>query len=194
MKLRKPLRLPGYDYSTPGYYFVTTCTQNMWEYFGKIENDKMILNDLGRIVAEQWLWLKQQYSYIELDEWVVMPNHFHGIIAIDCDPDTACIKPENNPANVPNVREGHDPFLRLGRLRLPGIIHDVRPLTEMIGAFKSTSSKIIHQKYNPEFQWQRSFHDHIIRDEESLNRIRQYVLDNPANWKRDKNNLVNDFA
>jgi REP element-mobilizing transposase RayT len=64
----------------------------------------------------------------------------------------------------------------------------------MIGAFKSTSSKIIHQKYNPEFQWQRSFHDHIIRDEESLNRIRQYVLDNPANWKRDKNNLVNDFA
>jgi REP element-mobilizing transposase RayT len=178
MKKRKNNRLSGFDYSAPGYYFVTICTQNRWEYFGEIENNQLILNESGKIVAEQWLWLEKQYPYVDLDEWVVMPNHFHGIIAIDCNVEFP--RTDRDPLNVGT---GRDMSLRR-----------VKTLSELIGAFKTTSSKLIHQKCDPGFQWQRSFHDRIIRNEHSLNRIRQYVIDNPLNWEMDRNNLVNVSA
>ncbi len=83
MKTRKPNRLREYDYSASGWYFVTICTQKHIPYFGKVENGKMVLNRYGRIVDEMWNWLPKQYSYCKLDEYVIMPNHFHGIIIIE---------------------------------------------------------------------------------------------------------------
>ena len=80
---RKPRnRLEGYDYSQSNYYYVTICTDERKEWFGEIKNDQMILNDHGQIVRQQWQWLAEQYTYVELDEYIVMPNHIHGILII----------------------------------------------------------------------------------------------------------------
>ncbi len=81
---RKGNRLKNYDYSGAGYYFVTICTKNRIDYFGRIQNVKMNLNEIGEMVCDQWLWLAMQYTYVHLDEYVIMPNHVHGIVAIQC--------------------------------------------------------------------------------------------------------------
>ena len=79
---RRSIRLPGYDYSQAGAYFVTICTQNRRCLFGNVVNVEMVLNHAGRVVAESWQWMGEQYEHVELDEWVIMPNHLHGIIVI----------------------------------------------------------------------------------------------------------------
>ena len=166
---RKANRYKNYDYSSNGYYFVTICTKGRLEYFGKVIDENMILNKYGAIVQQRWLWLQDHFDYVRCGEYVVMPNHFHGILIIDAD---------FNVVNV--VRTSRD-------LSLPQ--RKIKSLSELIGAFKTTSSKLIHQSGFKEFRWQRSFHDHIIRDAKSLNNISQYIIDNPENWKNDENNI-----
>ena len=157
---RKPRnRLEGYDYSQSNYYYVTICTDERKEWFGEIKNDQMILNDHGQIVRQQWQWLAEQYTYVELDEYIVMPNHIHGILIID---DTDRSRP------VPT--------------------HSIKSLSSLIGAFKTTSSKLMHQNGLPDFAWQRSFYDHVIRNDKSLNKIREYIINNPINWAIDEEN------
>lgn len=85
MKTRKPNRKSDYDYAQNGCYFVTTVTKDRENCFGKIENNKLVLNECGEIVKNQWEWLHEQYKYLELDEFIVMPNHFHAILNIDSD-------------------------------------------------------------------------------------------------------------
>ncbi len=154
-------RLEGYNYSQSNYYYVTICTDNRKEQFGEIENNRMVFNCYGKIVNQQWQWLEKQYSYIKLDEYVLMPNHIHGVLII------------NN-----SIRTGHDLSL-----------HKIKSLSSLIGAFKTTSSKLIHQKGLSDFTWQRSFHDHIIRNDKSLNNIREYIRNNPARWDNDEENI-----
>ena len=154
-------RLEGYDYSKTNHYFVTICSNNHQEWFGKIENNEMILNNYGNIIKQQWQWLPQQYPYIELDEYIIMPNHIHGILII------------NNPR-----RTGHDLSL-----------HKIKSLSSLIGAFKTTSSKLIHQNGLSDFAWQRSFHDHIIRNDKSLDKIREYISNNQLKWDGDEENI-----
>ena len=105
--------------------------------------------------------IQKQYSYIELDEFVIMPNHIHGILIIN-----------------DSMRTGHDLS-----------VHKIKSLSSLIGAFKTTSSKLIHQNGLSDFTWQRSFHDHIIRNDKSLNKIREYIRNNPATWDDDKENI-----
>jgi REP element-mobilizing transposase RayT len=83
---RRSIRLPGYDYSQPGAYFVTICMRNRESLFGAVVLGEIRLNVAGSAVAEAWKWLGRQYSYVELDEWVIMPNHLHGIVAVHGDP------------------------------------------------------------------------------------------------------------
>jgi REP element-mobilizing transposase RayT len=156
---RKLNRLTEYDYSKGGYYFVTICTLGKEHYFGKVENEIMIKNDFGNIVEKQWLWLHQNYQYVELDYYVVMPNHFHGIIIIDPSLITVDVK--------------------------------IKSLSELVGAFKTTSSKIIHSTGLEVFCWQKSFYDRIIRNEKELFKIRQYIHNNPLKWEIEKNNPSN---
>jgi len=158
--------LDEYDYSQPGHYFVTLCTKDRTHWFGEIKDGEIVLNEYGSILQKQWNWLPEQYPYVELDVFAVMPNHFHGVIAIVGD---GCI-----------VGGGRDRPLR-----------KTKPLPELIGAFKTTSSKLIHQAGGNEFHWQRSFYDHIVRDELSLNRIREYIVNNPAQWDSDVENTQN---
>ncbi|HLF18831.1 MAG TPA: transposase [Candidatus Omnitrophota bacterium] len=159
-KNRKFLRLKGYDYSQCGYYFVTVCTKGRVEWFGNIRGDKMELNEYGKIVNDAWYWLENQYEYVSLDEFIIMPNHIHGIICID-----DC---RGGSRTAPTIKS-------IGRL---------------VGAFKTVSTKQINQVRNtPAMQlWQRSFFDHIIRNEVSLQRIREYIRSNLIMWAEDKEN------
>ncbi|MFH1782754.1 MAG: transposase [Candidatus Omnitrophota bacterium] len=158
MEYRKHNRLPEYDYSQDGYYFVTICTHNRKEYLGRIENGNMILNEYGRIVEKQWIWLSEQYNYIQLDKFIVMPNHLHGILVI--------------------VGNGRDRSLQ-----------KIKSLSELIGAFKTTSSKSIHMAGLVDFHWQKSFFDHVIRNENELMRIQEYIVNNPKQWELDVENV-----
>lgn len=171
---RKGNRLKNFDYSQSGYYFVTICSKNMWKYFGDIHHNMMCLNDLGAVVAQQWVWLERQYADVSLDAWCVMPNHFHGILGIG-------VGDLNN-----QVGTGRDLSVRfnLNNLAPPQL---KKSLSGYIGAFKTTSSKIIRRDFSPEFRWHRSFHDRIIRNNQELGRIRQYIWDNPKAWHRDRN-------
>lgn len=148
---RKSIRLANYDYSRNGYYFVTVCTKNRYPWFGKISDTEMILAKPGQIVFEQWNWLKNQYKYVDLDEYIIMPDHFHGIIVI-----------------------GND-IVGAGRDRP---LHKIKPLPQLIGAFKTRSSKLIHQNGFFNFQWQRNYFEHVIRNEHELGRIRMYINTN----------------
>jgi REP element-mobilizing transposase RayT len=119
----------------------------------------MVLNDYGLIAEKQWYWLGEQYPYVVLHEFVVMPNHIHGIIEI----------------NRSRIKSS-DPI-------------KIKPLSELMGAYKTTASKQIHLTGFTEFRWQRSFYEHIIRDEKSLETISDYIFRNPENWEQD--NLYN---
>jgi len=128
---RRSIRLPEYDYSQDGWYYVTLCVLGNKCLFGKYTDGVIQLYQYGRIVEKCWKWLAQQYSYVHLDEYVVMPNHLHGII----------IKQVNIIRNTPGRK-----------------------------------------------LWQRNYYEHIIRNEEELNHIRQYIIDNTINWRKDEEN------
>jgi len=166
---RKIIRLHKYDYSRNGYYFITICTLNRICYFGDIINNIMILSKTGQIILSQLLWLEKQYQYIKIDTYSIMPNHVHVIIKID------------------NL------FCRGGSRPAPTVIQKIKPIPEIIGAFKTTSCKLIRQTEYKYFIWQRSFYDRIIRNDIELNAIREYIKNNPRNWETDRNNRINYF-
>ena len=155
MEKRKLNRLKDFDYSQEYIYFVTTCTNNKICYFGEIINNKMILNQFGKIIQNQIDWIKNQYKYFDIHHYVIMPNHIHLLCQIKI-----------NENIITNKK--------------------IKSLSELIGAFKTTSSKQIHITGNKEFRWQRSFHDHIIRNEKSYNFIHNYITNNPLSWELDK--------
>ena len=165
---RKGLRLYGYDYSMAGYYFITICAQNRKCMFGKIHNGQMFANDAGILVENIWNKLPQRFPNIELDVFIVMPNHFHGIIAI-MDNDVGAI--HELPLHSRTTRR---------RMLLPKII----------GYFKMNTAKQINSIHGTYGKiWQRNYYDHIIRNENDLNRIREYIINNPNKWNTDTNNI-----
>lgn len=162
MRERKKMRLEGFDYAAPGAYFITTCIRNRLPLFSEIHNGRMWNSLWGTIVHDQWLWLHDQYDYLVLDEFVLMPNHFHAVLVL---------APYES---IMNIGTGFDHTQR-----------KIKPVSELIGAFKTTSSKFIHQSGLPDFRWQTSFFDHIIRNERELERIRNYIVGNPQCWESD---------
>lgn len=183
IKHRRALRLRNYDYSQSGAYFVTLCTQNRMCLFGNAIDGCMRINEWGRLAHTPWLWLATQYRYVLLDEFVVMPNHLHGILIID--PDGG------------SKRQGmiYPYAARLdteGRSRAPPtmIPTKVKPLGGLIGAFKTVSTKSINTHHGtPQVDvWQRYYYEHVIRDEADLSRIREYIANNPEQWELDEEN------
>ena len=164
-KYRRSLRLSGYDYSQFGAYFITICVKGRKCSLGAILNGQMQLNSYGKIAAYSWNWLSQAYDYVELDECVIMPNHLHGIITISSN------------------RRGGSRTAPTGECK-------VKPLGRLIGAFKTVSTKqmnLISKTSGVPF-WQRNFYEHVIRDDHSLNRIRDYIVTNPLRWDLDREN------
>ena len=163
MKERKRNRKLGFDYSTEAIYFLTICCKNRIHHFGKIENKKMILNEYGKITNEQIQWLEQQYPYFILHNYIVMPNHVHILCEI----------------LIEKSRTDSSRAVRTGK---------IKSISELMGAFKTTSSKKNHLAGNNLFQWQRSFHDHIVRNDYSYQNIFNYITQNPEKWVEDTYN------
>ena len=165
LKNRRSIRIPGYDYSQSGAYFVTICVNKRQGLLGTVVNNQMQLNHFGKIAETSWQWLSQTYDYVESDEWVIMPNHLHGIIIIS--------------ANCTG-----------GEGTTPTGESKIKPLGRLIGAFKTISTQQINftRKTSGAPFWQRNFYEHVIRDDHALNRIREYITTNPLRWDLDREN------
>jgi len=157
-------RLQEYDYSSPGAYFFTGCTKNRECLFGETADGQMILNDSGQIVLDCWHDLPNHYANMTLDAFVIMPNHIHGIIII--------------------VETGFKPVSTKTKTN--------HGLSEFVRALKTFSSRHINAiRKTPGIPvWQSRFHEHIIRNEIELHKIREYIVNNPLNWETDENYLL----
>ncbi|MDY0140794.1 MAG: hypothetical protein RBR97_02745 [Bacteroidales bacterium] len=157
-------RLQTWDYASNGAYFITICTKNRVHYFGKIENEKMILSNVGVITDLLWYEIKNHAKNVELGQFVVMPNHLHGILILNNN---------DNGGNIGNV--GKKRFQNQGK----------NSLSSIVGSYKSAITKHCN-RLEFEFDWQYRFHDHIIRNTQSFQKIQNYIANNPKNWKNDK--------
>ena len=169
LPVRKSNRLNGYDYSRDGRYFFTSNVKDFRRFFGEITNGQMVLNPFGMIVAEQWAWMCAHFPYVIGHAFIIMPDHVHGIVEIKRD------------LLVQSHHHKSDQSKRTLR---------IKPLYEIIGAFKMTASKHIHllekEMYPgmaPEFDLHRSFNDHIISSDRAFERISKYIRENPKNWR-----------
>ncbi len=165
-------RLEVWDYSNPWWYFITTNTKNQKHWFGNIVNEKMILNDIGKCAKKSWLDIPNHYPSVELDSFVIMPNHIHGIIIIS-------EKSITRKSNV-IVDEGHAPHLQSSEDL------NFHTLSNIVGSFKSAVTKYAHKNSFKGFKWQRSFYDRIIRNERELHNIQKYIQQNPMKWSIEK--------
>jgi REP element-mobilizing transposase RayT len=174
---RRSIRLKNYDYSQPGYYFLTICTYQRQSWFGEIKNDRMYLNQIGKIVAEEWINTRKIRPNFQLDEWVIMPNHLHGIVIID--------------ENILDLGERNRNIL--GARNAP-LRQEPNSISSFVAGFKSGVTKRINLlRNNRDIPiWQRNYYESIIRDEQSLVAIREYILNNPFQWKKDPDNQEND--
>jgi len=196
---RQSIRLKGYNYAQPGAYFVTLCTYQRHCWFGEIRDGRIGLNQIGKIVAQEWLYSAQLRHEIQLDEWIIMPNHLHGIVII-----------------IPSVGEPNHPVAQIDQVlgwgcqpglakirststtgkqrdtplsKLP-IYRPARSLSSFIAGFKSAVTKrinLMRQETGTPI-WQRNYYEHIIRNQESLFNIRNYIINNPSRWESDAEN------
>ena len=189
---RRSIRLKGYDYTSPGAYFLTLCTHQRQCLFGEIVDGVMHLNEWGKIVERDWLAIPNHNSHIELDEFVVMPNHFHGILIIGCTGEAFASRswmfPEDLGANASPLRmdgvDGSEPGRGDGRPNgtQPGSIGAI------VQTFKSQTTRKINRINQSKGRtlWQRNYYEHIVRNENALHRIRTYIQMNPRSWASDQ--------
>ena len=207
---RRSLRLKGYDYSQAGAYFVTICAHDKKCLFGEVMNGEMRINELGIVLVEEWEYSAKIRAEVELGPYVVMPNHFHGIIFI-VEPDRS---PLPNQSVMAPLRRGDRRVARSGPAAASGpqfdrgTEGDPRPLGHpssgdppvaptrgpqpgsvgaMVAGFKAAVTKRIDSlRPLPRFQvWQRNYYDHVIRDEDDCTRIIEYITTNPQRWAED---------
>jgi len=178
---RRSIRLNGYDYTHPGAYFVTLCTHDRGWLFGDIMHEQMRLNAWGEIVQKCWLDIPAHFPHVSLDAFVVMPNHFHGIIIIKDSVRAQHVAPLLPPASQQSPAPLPPPSGVTATNVAPG------SLGAVVRAFKSAVTKHINrQRDTPAAPvWHRNYYEHIIRDENSFNTIRLYVETNPAQWMQD---------
>ncbi len=201
-RARKNNRLDYYDYSLSGWYFVTFCIQGRVNWFGRIINGRMELNERGRIARQAWLNIPDHYENIGIDEFVIMPNHVHGIVVIGDEVDGVvvgtgvgmCVGTGHRPVRDDMERNIDYLHKRTGQCPVPTATttphHPYGQLSKVINAFKGAATKQIQLNFpDLNFAWQRSFYDHIIRNEQDYWRIVKYIRSNPVAWPQDRNNL-----
>ena len=184
---RRSIRLKGYDYRQAGGYFVTMVTQGRDALFGEVVNGEMILNDAGEMIVRWWLELPNKFPNVNVDIFVVMPNHFHGIIFIIDDAD--------NSANAEPISVVGDDLRVVPQGEHAGSPRQNAPLSQMIQWFKTmTTNEYIRGVKNLGWKpfngkvWQRDYYEHIIRNQSAADRIARYIESNPARWNEDKEN------
>jgi len=173
---RRSVRLKGYDYAQPGRYFITICTENRECLFGQITQEAMILNETGRVADACWLAIPDHFPAVVLHYHIVMPNHVHGIIEI-----TGAVRDGVGAEHLlPN-------FLPLQPQ--PSFQHPTpRSIGSIVKGFKTGVSKWYRERFGVQERsiWQRNYHEHIIREDASFQRISEYIRTNPARWNKDR--------
>ncbi len=173
---RRSVRLQGWDYSSPGMYYITICTHRRACLFGDVIDGEMRLNNLGRIAHDEWIRTENVRRNVDLDLFVVMPNHVHLLFVLNEQDSVGATR------RVAPTTGGPTPSGPKSR-SVGAIIGQYKPcVTRQINTLRSTSEARV---------WQRSFHDHIVRTESDLNRIRRYVAENPRKWHLDSDNPDN---
>jgi REP element-mobilizing transposase RayT len=197
---RRSIRLRDYDYAQAGLYFITICVQNHECLFGKIMDGKMWTNEFGVIIENEWLKTSELRKNIQLHEFVIMPNHFHGIIEIinnnnNCDvPCTdvvtanACRGVARNAPTTRNAPTNDDtPTNQIDKNEyMASISPKSNTLSTIVRAFKSAVTKQIHEMGFHGTIWQRNYYENIIRDHNAYGNIVEYIQNNPAHWEQDK--------
>ena len=177
---RRSIRLKGYDYTQPGAYFVTFCSFQRRHIFGEVVNGEMVLNDVGIIARDEWFKTAELRPYVKLfeGEFVIMPNHAHGIIWIQ-----EGVLRRNAQSRVEQ------------RSAPTGIAPGVAPrsLGAIVRAYKSAVTYAVNGAQNQRgaVLWQRNYYEHIIRNDRELNNVRRYIVNNPRNWQLDRDNAQN---
>jgi REP element-mobilizing transposase RayT len=158
-------RLKNWDYSAAGFYFVTICTRGRGCFFGDVVDGEAKLTEIGAKAKDFWEEIPSHFAHARLDKYVVMPNHMHGIVVLD-----------NH-----NVETRHGASLpnRFGPLKAGS-------LSAIIHAYKASVTRWGNKNGHRYFSWQPRFYEHIVRNEEDLNRIRKYIAENPLKWELDK--------
>jgi len=187
---RRSVRLSGYDYSKEGAYFITICADAGQYLFGDIVNEEMVLNKMGQIAYDELLKTPELRLYVSLDVFVIMPNHMHGIILLNYDTNGRGLlhtpSPDVTPTkNINLVDEGvcNTP---LQHWPPPNFRSPSKNIGAIVRGYKSTVTKQINLLDDIGTVWQRNYHEHIIRDEKSYQKISNYIISNPKNWKEDK--------
>ena len=181
---RRSIRLKGYDYTQPGGYYVTIVTQNRECLFGDVADGKMVLNGIGEIIEYYWQKIPQHFNHTNLGVFQIMPNHLHGIIMIT-DYAVGAMHSRNENVHFKNnsIRNASPQQTRP---------HGTQPgsLAAIVQNFESvTTRKINHIRKTPgQKLWQRNYWEHIIRNENDLNRICEYIINNPLQWESDDEN------
>ncbi|MFT4663945.1 MAG: putative transposase [Gammaproteobacteria bacterium] len=170
-------RKPEWDYRNPGQYFITICTHEREHFFWGCSNGKMTLSTAGAIVQGFWFEIPKHFAHVRLGEFVVMPNHVHGVLILS--------------EMVGDVGTNRDAENDNDKRQSPGFYKNITPksgsISTIIGSFKSICTKHIRKTFpDLNFKWQERFHDHIIRNESSYTRISNYIINNPSKWKEDK--------
>jgi len=170
---RRSIRLAGYDYRAAGAYFVTICSHQKKRVFGRVLDGEMQMHVYGRIVAECWDEITDHYPQVIVDEWIVMPNHCHGILII---------------VDAPVGARYISPLHAASRIGAPA-----GSLGSVIGKFKAAATRRINahraeRNLSPAVVWQRNFYERIIRDEKELIATRRYIIENPLHWEQDTEN------
>jgi len=160
---RRSVRLKNIDYASTGAYFVTICVQYKRTVFGIVSGDSVILSSMGKKVEEFWLSIPDHFLNVSLDEYVIMPNHIHGIVLI-----------RNEPSNDHQEKAFQ---------KIP-----TGSISSIIRSYKATVTRHFRQNGFTSFQWQRGFYEHVIRSEKAMNSIREYIHLNPRKWSVDKEN------
>jgi putative transposase len=201
-KFQDKYRIPSaraewWDYRNDAAYFITICTAGRDHYFGEIQDETMNLSEIGTIAHQNWIEIPNHFPFIKLDAFVIMPNHIHGIVVIenpigyddnDNDDIIQTLHVDVLPVetlHATSLPENHQPTIK--NEKMATISPKKGSLSSVIRSYKSAVSKDAHP-IHADFDWQTRFHDHIIRDEESYQKIREYILDNPKRWDDDKYN------
>ncbi|HAX90245.1 MAG TPA: transposase [Cyanobacteria bacterium UBA11370] len=176
-------RLPNQDYATNGWYFVTICTRDRTHFFGNIVEGQVQLSAIGEIAQWFWIDILNHFEHTYINGYVIMPNHVHGIIVID------------RPHQVNRDRPPNVETLQCNVSTRNQFMSNISPQAGSLGtimrSYKSAVSYWCHQNGYDHFAWQPRFYEHIIRADGSLNRIRDYIANNPTKWELDRHNPTN---
>ncbi len=190
-RTRKNIRLKDYDYSSNGGYFITICTKDRECFFGEINNGKIELNNIGEMAQKIWEKIPEYFNFVELNEFIIMPNHIHGIIFIQSDGVGAISnRPSMRPSNNSPKSEFSSQIINHHHMENNKRAINNRPygsISQIIKSYKQTVTKNIRNNSQfIDFSWQKSFHDRIIRNEKEHQSISEYILYNPENWQEDE--------